>query len=567
MNSVSQAVERRGCKRALEATEIRWLMAALIVLIGIAGVAFWQLQQRGRAADLVRHALMVHAQVEHVTEDLLDAEASSKAYVLTGNQDFIADYDSAMRRLPRDIGLLRQSVADDPRQDFLAGELAARTQEWVLLYDKTVQIMRDNGIPAVVDFIKTTNQKPVMDSVRDVLLAMDAEEGTNVWLQQKQYERRVWLTNIALGALLAFSAAIVVSALLLVRRHSRLREEAEAQLAERQQRLHLALEAAEAGAWDLDVPRRCLRCHDLCARILDFGDRSELLLDNFLAKVHPEDAAEVSGKFAHMLANPSEGFYQDSFRIVLSDGSIRWIHMRAAPYLSRDEPRIVGIAMNVTRGREAQRQIRDLLAQTQELLAQKETLIHEIDHRVKNSLQLAASTLSVQARLEKDNRIRRGLKQAEQRLHAMAQVHKIIQESEDVGEVSFGIQMEKLAAEFAQLSESTVEIECHGDRVLLPARKAVSLAVIVNELLMNILKHTTSQRRVHVAMEWHLHDTQLVLTVRDDGPGMPEDASESGDGFGRRMILGLVKQLKGSLKVHSDRTGTCYEITVPLPHG
>jgi two-component sensor histidine kinase len=381
-----------------------------------------------------------------------------------------------------------------------------------------------------------------------------------------EYERRVWLTNIALAALLIFCVAIVVLALLLVRRHSRLREEAEALLAEREQRLRLTLEAAEAGAWDLDVPRQRLRCHDLCAQILDFGHRPEISLDDFLAKLHREDAAEVSSKFTRMLANPSEGFYQSSFRIVLGDGSLRWIHMRTAPYLRHDGPRIVGVAMDVTRAREAQMKIQELLAQTQELLSQKETLVREIDHRVKNSLQLAASTLSVQARLEKDGRVRHGLMQAEQRLHAMAQVHKIIQESEYVGEVSFGTQVEKLAAEFAQLSESMVDIECHGDKVFLPPRKALSLAVIVNELLMNVLKHTGSQQRVHVAIAWHLHKTQLVLTVRDDGPGMPENASESGDGFGKRMILGLVKQLKGSLKVHSDHTGTSYEITVPLPH-
>jgi PAS domain S-box-containing protein len=337
---------------------------------------------------------------------------------------------------------------------------------------------------------------------------------------------------------------------------------AEERLREREQRLRLAVEAATAGACDLDIAQQCIHFSGKAAQIFGLGEATEVMLDDFLTKLHPEDAAKVSAMFA--AAACGHGHYQEEFRVVINHGATRWIHLRMAPHLQGEgPPRIVGIAIDITLAKTAQIQIQDLLAQTQELLAQKETLVREIDHRVKNSLQLAASTLSAQARSERDPRVRRGLRHAEQRLFAMAQVHKIIQEAEHVGEVRLGDQIEQLAMEFNQLSDSVVQIETYGDDVCLPARKAVSLSVIVNELLMNVLKHTAEQEKVHVQIEWRLRESELFLTLRDDGPGMTEGVA---NGFGSRMISALVVQLAGSLTVHSDPKGTRYEIIVPLDH-
>jgi PAS domain S-box-containing protein len=527
----------------------------IAVLVAMAIVAYWQLRQRYHAAETLQQALLVHSQVEDIISDLLDAEVSAKAYLLSGRDDDLSDYYSALRQLPRDIDELRDAVQHSQRQLFLTDDLAGLAEEWSRSATEIIELRGENDLASAAALFSQSQAKPLLDRFRDVLMEVDAEEGRTEILQNAEYQYRVRVTNIVLGVLLFLSALIVILALLLIRRHSRLREAAESHLSEREQRLRLALDAAAAGAWDLDVARQRIRFSGQAARVFGLEDAAEVPVAGFLARLHPDDVPRVS---AMLRTSPGgDAQHEEEFRIRRDDGLVRWVHTRAAWYQEDEEPpRIVGIAIDVTRAKTAQIRI-------EELLAQKETLVHEIDHRVKNSLQLAASTLSAQARSEKDPRVRRGLQQAEQRLFAMAKVHKIIQEAEHAGEVPLGVQIEQLAAEFDQLSNSLVQVEAHGGEVYLPARKAVSLSVIVNELLMNVLKHTSSQEQVHVEIGWYLNNSELIMTLRDDGPGMPE-SDRAGEGFGTRMIFALVKQLAGSLAVRSDHTGTAYEIRVPL---
>jgi two-component sensor histidine kinase len=195
---------------------------------------------------------------------------------------------------------------------------------------------------------------------------------------------------------------------------------------------------------------------------------------------------------------------------------------------------------------------------------EKEVLLQEIHHRVKNNLQIITSLLRMQSRVMQDPAFRDALLECQNRVAAMALIHDKLYRARDLARVSFPEYVRDLTNNILTsytLPASSVRVNLDVDDMSLSLDSAVPCGLILNELISNCLKHAFPlghSGTVHVG--FHAAGDQLCLVVRDDGIGMPADVDlERTNSLGWRLIRALVQQLGGFVQCHTAG-GTVVEL-------
>ncbi|WP_404337188.1 sensor histidine kinase [Sphingomonas sp. MMS12-HWE2-04] len=201
--------------------------------------------------------------------------------------------------------------------------------------------------------------------------------------------------------------------------------------------------------------------------------------------------------------------------------------------------------------------------------ARLETLLKEVNHRVANSLQLVSAFVHMQAGVLSDGAARAALTETQQRIQAIAQVHRRLYSSNNVELVSMDDYLEALVAELEQTwstPSSPRRLRLVAEPILLKTDRAVSLGVIVNELVSNACKYayapdTSGEVRISLALE---SDARFRLSVEDDGEGMPKDGSIRGTGLGTKLIRSMVASLQADLSFDSAHSGVRAVVRAPV---
>jgi two-component sensor histidine kinase/CheY-like chemotaxis protein len=195
---------------------------------------------------------------------------------------------------------------------------------------------------------------------------------------------------------------------------------------------------------------------------------------------------------------------------------------------------------------------------------EKEVLLQEIHHRVKNNLQIITSLLRMQSRAVQDPAFSDALLECQNRVAAMALIHDKLYRAADLARVSFPEYVRDLTNNILTsytLPASSVRVNLDVDDLSLSLDSAVPCGLILNELMSNCLKHAFPvghSGTVHV--RFHAAGDQLCLVVRDDGVGMPADVDlERTSSLGWRLIRALVQQLGGFVQCHTAG-GTVVEL-------
>lgn len=203
-------------------------------------------------------------------------------------------------------------------------------------------------------------------------------------------------------------------------------------------------------------------------------------------------------------------------------------------------------------------------AQLQAALERQELLSREMSHRVKNSLAIVASLLTLQGRAADNEDVRRALADAQSRVEAVAQVHDQLWRQPDLAAVDIAPFLETLCERLAD-SAPNHAIRCRVDHLTMPADLAIPLGLFVNELVTNALKHAYPEGgEIRVESE-RLTDGRLSLAVADDGVGLPAGfdlAAATRRSLGMRIIQGLARQLEGTLSLGSG-SGARFILTLP----
>lgn len=252
--------------------------------------------------------------------------------------------------------------------------------------------------------------------------------------------------------------------------------------------------------------------------------------------------------------------YQVEYRIFTPAGQQRWILERGR-WGTDAQARICyldGVITDITDLKQAEAKIKTSLAE-------KEVLLREVHHRVKNNLNVVHSMLEMHTRQLRNPQLRESLLDSQRRLQVMALIHEQLYRSEQLSQIRFSDYVQTLVSHFFSMTDapaSRVRVVLESEPILVSLELAIPLGLVVNELLTNALKHAfpgTQRGTVTVGFKRQRH--QVCLSVCDDGVGLPDSfQTMSQSSLGLRLVTILAEQLDGHLSVTSP-PGTQVHLT------
>jgi len=253
---------------------------------------------------------------------------------------------------------------------------------------------------------------------------------------------------------------------------------------------------------------------------------------------------------------------------VRSDGSTvpvesRMFLLRGADGTARQ---MWALVRDISQRKTAQRQL-------EAAIAQKELLLREVYHRVKNNLQVVTSLLNLQARGARDEHTRRLLQDSADRVQSMALVHEQLYRAPDLARIDLAHYLERLGAYLMSVhrpmsSRVPLRVQAEGG-LTLDLERTVPCGLIINELVSNAYKHAYAGRqddgRILVEARAAGDDDKLILAVINDGNAPPPDFDPTrAASLGLQLVTTLAAQLDGELLWRRDGQDTCFEVVLPL---
>ncbi len=199
-------------------------------------------------------------------------------------------------------------------------------------------------------------------------------------------------------------------------------------------------------------------------------------------------------------------------------------------------------------------------------LAEKEVLLKEVHHRVKNNMQIISSILKMQERLIDDPRLKTVLGESQNRIRSMALIHENLYRNETLANINFGNYVKSLTSNLSRTyanQQGQIRFDFDmDDHVFLPIDIGIPCGLIINELISNSFKHAfkgRDQGTIAIALKVE-NNSSYVLYVADDGIGMkgPEMLQSSGS-LGMRIVSKLIQQIEGTME-YDFENGTKYTI-------
>jgi two-component sensor histidine kinase len=237
-------------------------------------------------------------------------------------------------------------------------------------------------------------------------------------------------------------------------------------------------------------------------------------------------------------------------KIVDAEGKTRYSLKRFKPIIVQDEIKyMMGFGMDVTPVIDAQEQL-------QKSLLEKEALLGEIHHRVKNNLTVVYSLLELQAIQEKNADIAFAYRESQSRIKAMALVHEMLYKSHSFEAIELFAYLKNLAEHLQHLLavNKTVDLKFIGESVDLPISKAVTCGLFANEILTNSYKYAIPfAENPEIRIRLEEVNGFVEMEIADNGPGLNEDFEEGKNAsLGFKLMRTFASQLKGELDIKSE---------------
>ncbi|SCG85854.1 PAS domain S-box protein [Methanobacterium congolense] len=299
------------------------------------------------------------------------------------------------------------------------------------------------------------------------------------------------------------------------------------------------------------MPGRYIEVNDVSCSML--GYKREELLEMTPQDVSSEDSDEIGSMMAELLKDGSKTFESEH---LTRDGDRIPVEVSSHCFKLRNKDVIVSVARDITQWKEAEKIVHDSLKE-------KELLLREIHHRVKNNLMIISSLLNLQSIQINDTEVLKMIKDSQSRARSMAVLHEKLYNSSDLKRINFGEYIESIT-EYLFNTYSTnnhVSLKMDVEYLMLDINTCLPLGLIVNELVSNSLKYAFPKgMNGCVTVRFHRSPENYILEVEDDGVGLPEDMDiEQADSMGMKLVSNFTKQLNGEMELIM-KNGTCFRI-------
>jgi len=251
--------------------------------------------------------------------------------------------------------------------------------------------------------------------------------------------------------------------------------------------------------------------------------------------------------------------------ILRSDGTERILHVRGKSEYNDDNEiiQITLIVFDVTKQRQMEKELL-------EAAHEKEILLREIHHRVKNNMQVISSLISMQSRSLPDSMAKDLFKETQTRVRTLSLVHEMLYKSDNLNNINYRKYIQSLSnylMESYAVSRGKITCIIPNSDVQISIEKAVPCSLIITELVTNSLKYAFSEGmkgEISIDFQYNCDLAEYVLDYRDNGKGFSEDKNDvPSAGFGSTLIRGLTRQLSGTMEIDTPGCGVHYTITFP----
>lgn len=344
------------------------------------------------------------------------------------------------------------------------------------------------------------------------------------------------------------------------------KQEQEQELLHQEEIFRNAFERAAISKCIVAASGRFLKVNNSMCELLGYTEEELLQLD-FQSLTHPDDLKVDLTKVEQTLQGEINR-YELEKRYIHKDGRVVWGLLSVSLTKSNTHENCVYFIseiQDITARKAAEEEL-------QASLEEKEVLLKEIHHRVKNNLQILDSLLWLQYRRIDNAAARAALLESRNRIRSIALVHEKLYSSKNLATIQMADYIPSLLAYLleSQNSQATVQVRTNINQSSIDINRALPCGLIINEVVSNSFKHAFPAGRTGtIEIGFGISSTNTYrLVVRDDGIGLPEnlDLNELSS-LGLTLVTNLTRQLRGNLQIQSDRDqGTEISVEFPKEH-
>ena len=272
--------------------------------------------------------------------------------------------------------------------------------------------------------------------------------------------------------------------------------------------------------------------------------------DGWQKVIHPDDLNYCYSIF--MEASLKKEPFSIEARMLHHDGSYRWVHNNGTPLYNHRKEFVgyIGHCLDINENRKASEKIINLLKE-------KELILKEVHHRIKNNMNTISSLLTIQADDQDDRKTRNILLDAVGRVQSMKILYDKFYHSDDSSSLSVKDYLSSLMTEVVNIfpNNESVRIITDIEDIVMHTRTLSPLGIIINELVTNSMKYSRSiDRESILSLSVKKTGDQVKLIYEDNGPGIPESVTfENSSGFGLQLVGMLTRQIEGRISIERNR--------------
>lgn len=291
-------------------------------------------------------------------------------------------------------------------------------------------------------------------------------------------------------------------------------------------------------------------------KLLGAKNTEEIMGKNIIDFIHPNfiEIAKKRHYEVYIKRNPQD-FIEE--KIITLDGITKDIEVGDVPIMYDNQPAVQLVVRDITERKKLENSLK-------KSLKEKDLMMKEIHHRVKNNLMVIQSLLQLQSRYIKDKDALNIFRESQNRAKSMALIHQRLYQSDDLKRIDFGEYARSLSIDLFRSNANSPELinlDIDVEKVMLDVNTAIPLGLILNELVTNSLKHAFPDGKSgKISVKFHPDGSKFNLTVSDNGAGIPENLDdEKSDSLGLRLVNSLCEQIGADLNIN-NKNGTTFEI-------
>ena len=302
---------------------------------------------------------------------------------------------------------------------------------------------------------------------------------------------------------------------------------------------------------------RLVYVNKICEETMGYKRKEFYASDfEFLNLMAPESREKAKNSFLKNMSGKDIGPLE--YTIITRKGERIEALIATKIILYKGKSAILGIVTDISKGKRTEEQLK-------KALNDNNILLREIHHRVKNNMQIISSLLRIQARNIKNKKLHEAFKTCQNRIRSMALIHEKFYKSEDLTRIELDKYIKDLILHLFHtygINPDVIKLDTEMENVHIEINRAISLGLIVNELVSNSLRHAFpygKKGKIRIRLQNTLNN-KFKLVISDNGVGIPNIDFSNAKSLGMQLVNDLVRQIDGHMDIKREG-GTFFQIT------